>query len=577
MNQRTPGDILASFEGTAGLPAPAVPRRLKAIGSAALGSLDARARSGQRPLPRPPRSSRRFALPSQVSLPAIVATLTITTLATVAIALPGAGTPSPSFDQAGANAALQAGSSMLAIMCGAVLVAFARYGDHVASAWIGAAVLVLGAATLGTGAIGATFGADVDPGVLTWIQPGSRAGVIVVLLVALATSRRSDIWRRRPSRVALVTTVSVAIGLLTAAAAPSAIAPFASVGDLAGMLTHPVDDGLIVVWTLVTVVYAVVATRRRDALLGWIALALLAFATAEAARVGAATMGLTGSVAAHSVQTAGLAVLLIGVIRGLAQSVQTQRLQLLRRAVHAETAADDNERRQRAQVHEARNALGGVVNTLRLLDADQVKMDDGTQRDLLAASFAELLRLQRVFSLDEASQAATPYRLVDALGSVLAASRAGGMTLDVDIPDEVTAFGSWAATAQAVQNLLENSRRYAPGSRVTISARTDDEHVLLSVIDHGPGLADDETAAVFQGGVRGSASHGTPGSGLGLTITRELMARQGGTIYVEATPGGGATFVLQLPATQASPVVVTDRDIPDRETPDPHATMATGS
>jgi len=571
MNQRTPGDIVASFEGTAGLPAPVVPRRLRAVGSAALGSPDARARSRQRSLPRPPRSSRRFALPSRVSLPAIVATLTITTLATVAIALPGAGTPSPSFDHAGTNAALQAGSAMLAIMCGAVLVAFARYGDHVASAWIGAAVLVLGAATLGTGVIGATFGADVDPGVLTWIQPGSRAGVIVLLLVALATSRRSEIWRRRPSRVALVTTVSVAIGLLAAAAAPSVITPFTSVGDLPGAFTRPVGGGLIVMWVLVTIVYGVVALRRRDGLLGWIALALVAFSAAETARVGAASMGLAGSVAAHSVQTAGLAVLLIGVIRGLAQSVQTQRLQLLRRAVHAETQADDNERRQRAQVHEARNALSGVVNTLRLLDGDQVKMDDGAQRDLLAASFAELLRLQRVFSLDEASEVATQYRLVDALGSVLAASRAGGMTLDVDIADDVAAFGSWAATAQAVQNLLENCRRYAPGSRITISAQTDDEHVLLSVIDHGPGLADDETAAVFQGGVRGSASHGTPGSGLGLTITRELMARQGGTIHVEATPGGGATFVLQLPVNPASRGVVTGRD-----TPDPRAAMATG-
>lgn len=557
MNQRTRDDVVALFDGAADLALPGPARPLGVSAPATLPRPDARARSGQRPFPRPPRRSQRLATSTWVSLPAVFTTFAITLLAAVAITLPGAGTPSAAFEQAGGHATFLAGTAMLAAMCGVMLLVFARYGDHVAAAWAGGAMLVLGLVTMGSGTVATAVEAAAVPQVVAWVQPGSRLAVIALLAMALWTSRRGEIWRRRPSRIALISTATLALGVLLAAAAPRTMAAFGGIHDLATITAGASSSPLLMVtWAATSALYLTVAFRRRDALLGWVALAIAALAATEAAGVAAASAGLASSVTAHGVHAAGLTVLLLGVIRTLARSVQRQRLLLLRRAIDAEAQADDHARRQKVQVHEARNALSGVVNTLRLLDAQHVRLDDDTQRSLLAASFAELMRLQQVFTLDDHADAAGSYRLADALSSVLAASRAGGMTIDVDMPTDLEAYGSWSSTAQAVQNLLENARRYAPGSPVRISARRSADHVELRVVDHGPGLAADEQDHVFDSGIRGTASTGTRGSGLGLTISQELLARQQGRIWTEPTPGGGATFVLILPA----PTVQRDDD-----------------
>lgn len=94
----------------------------------------------------------------------------------------------------------------------------------------------------------------------------------------------------------------------------------------------------------------------------------------------------------------------------------------------------------------------------------------------------------------------------------------------------------------AITNLLHNAIRAEPrGGVVEVEVRPPGE---VRVIDHGPGVPPEDAERIFEPFWRGDERW--PGAGLGLTIVREAAAAHGGSVSVEATPGGGATFVLRL-------------------------------
>jgi two-component system sensor histidine kinase TctE len=103
---------------------------------------------------------------------------------------------------------------------------------------------------------------------------------------------------------------------------------------------------------------------------------------------------------------------------------------------------------------------------------------------------------------------------------------------------------------QVLRNLLDNARLYAPGSPVDIRAEQRDEWVVLLVEDQGPGVPLPVRKAVFERGRRGPAAEGTQGSGLGLYVASRLMHEQGGDLWVTDRTGGGASFVMSLPAAR---------------------------
>jgi two-component system sensor histidine kinase KdpD len=109
---------------------------------------------------------------------------------------------------------------------------------------------------------------------------------------------------------------------------------------------------------------------------------------------------------------------------------------------------------------------------------------------------------------------------------------------------------------QVVSNLLENAARYTPpGTAVTVRATPvpGGAEVELAVVDHGPGVAEEERERIFDQFYRLRAEgQGPVGTGMGLAIVKGIAEAHGGRIWVEATPGGGATFVLRLPVSPES-------------------------
>jgi two-component system sensor histidine kinase SenX3 len=100
-------------------------------------------------------------------------------------------------------------------------------------------------------------------------------------------------------------------------------------------------------------------------------------------------------------------------------------------------------------------------------------------------------------------------------------------------------------------NLLDNGVKYSPnGGTVRISVRRRIDAVRVSVVDDGLGIPLAEQERVFEKFYRldPQLTRVGGGTGLGLYISRELVARMGGRISVRSEPGAGSTFVVELPA-----------------------------
>ncbi|MHB0968160.1 MAG: sensor histidine kinase [Thermoanaerobaculia bacterium] len=125
--------------------------------------------------------------------------------------------------------------------------------------------------------------------------------------------------------------------------------------------------------------------------------------------------------------------------------------------------------------------------------------------------------------------------------------------LDASI-DGLVVEGDRDRLEQVLGNLLENAVKYSPdGSDIRINVRAEDEKVVTSVSDRGIGIPEDEINLVFERFHRGrqvsAANYG--GLGLGLYISREIIDRHGGSIWVESREGAGTTFSVSLPARPA--------------------------
>jgi len=111
--------------------------------------------------------------------------------------------------------------------------------------------------------------------------------------------------------------------------------------------------------------------------------------------------------------------------------------------------------------------------------------------------------------------------------------------------------GDPARIAQVMTNLLSNSIKFSPkGATVKIEAGRSEGRLRLTVHDDGKGVAKDQQSAVFDRFTLGETSdhHATGGSGLGLTIAKEIVTAHGGEIDFISEPGQGTTFCGTLPA-----------------------------
>ncbi len=220
-----------------------------------------------------------------------------------------------------------------------------------------------------------------------------------------------------------------------------------------------------------------------------------------------------------------------------------------------------------------RNLVADVAHDLRtplaVMRAELEAMQDGitpTDQAGLARLHGEVLLLARLVSdLQTLSQAEggglslelLPLELNTFLQRIFQSyqpkAQAVNRTLELNlaaVPLHIQADAD--RLAQVIYNLLENALNYAPDGPLELGVRQNASHVLLWVRDHGAGLKQDQLEQIFERFHRSDSSRtraaGRSNSGLGLAIARALLEAQGGRIWAENHPKGGAIFWLEFPA-----------------------------
>lgn len=132
-------------------------------------------------------------------------------------------------------------------------------------------------------------------------------------------------------------------------------------------------------------------------------------------------------------------------------------------------------------------------------------------------------------------------------------ARSRGIDLGFEQDARIDVMGQTDLLAELVGNLIDNAIRYSgDGAVITVRVACEGEQPLLQVIDNGPGIAVGERDAVFERFYRSEATQAVEGSGLGLSIVREIARVHGALIALSDAPGGGLVVSVQFPALRVA-------------------------
>jgi signal transduction histidine kinase len=256
--------------------------------------------------------------------------------------------------------------------------------------------------------------------------------------------------------------------------------------------------------------------------------------------------GLTGAVVVFCAMS-----LVLGTVLARVQSVlrieDHQQFRLHRALAGTRRQAASEHEELEEWLHDLRNAVAG----LRAADAVLRAGAGGGpgpglvgREPLAEAVTAELARLHALVGSPRTLRP-SDLDLGSVLAPVVAAERMLGAQIDADLGG-LHAFADQGALSRVVQNVLENARRYAPSSRVMLTAREVGPRVQVTIRDFGPGIPEAERGAVFGRAERGASAAGTAGGGLGLHVAQSLLSAMGARAWI-TDDSPGCCMLVTLP------------------------------
>ncbi len=238
-----------------------------------------------------------------------------------------------------------------------------------------------------------------------------------------------------------------------------------------------------------------------------------------------------------------------------------ERVRLAAEAEHAEALREADRLKDNLLASVSHDLRTPLTTIKALAQTGALRGDDAAaaieeQADRLARLVSDLLDLSRIraknFALDPEINTAE-----DLIGA--AVRQAQGLlegkvlraVVDLDSPALVGRF-DFSHSLRILGNLIENAIRHSPPEQaVEVGARRENDTLVFSVADRGPGVPPNDRERIFESFYRArNAAPDAGHAGLGLFIARQLAELQGGTVVYEPRSGGGSVFLLRLPAVE---------------------------
>lgn len=211
--------------------------------------------------------------------------------------------------------------------------------------------------------------------------------------------------------------------------------------------------------------------------------------------------------------------------------------------------------------HQLKTPLTSIRMAIHLLLEEKVGLLTEKQAELLVAAREDSDRLHEILNnlLDISRmesgkarlefQSISPQMLVmDALEPFRRAAQDQGVTLNIELRGQIpSVLVDRSRAGHVFANLITNALQHtAPGGKITVVSKEEEEFVRFSISDTGAGIPDQSLPKIFEPFFRVPGQGNTRGAGLGLAIAKEIVEAHGGTIDVESQEGQGSTFTFTL-------------------------------
>ena len=243
-------------------------------------------------------------------------------------------------------------------------------------------------------------------------------------------------------------------------------------------------------------------------------------------------------------------------------AISLERARAIERATMAEASKRNEELRAAmldALAHDLKTPLTAIKASITTLISAPPRSREGN-RELLDIIYEETERLDRTVSetvqmaridagklmLERRPQTVAAL-IEDSLAEIRPADVAGRIV--VRLPEALPNIDIDAdLMRQVLKQLIDNAAKYSPADApIEVSAESEDDSVIISVDDHGPGVNPDEQYRIFEKFYRGRhSSRTTEGTGMGLSIAKGIVEAHGGKVWVKSNQWGGAGFCVRV-------------------------------
>jgi two-component system sensor histidine kinase KdpD len=219
--------------------------------------------------------------------------------------------------------------------------------------------------------------------------------------------------------------------------------------------------------------------------------------------------------------------------------------------------------------HDLRTPLASIIGAITGLLEEGELFDGAARNELLRTIEQEALRMNRLvgnlFDMARLQRGMLQLKkewcdIEEIVGIALSDIRRSlgkrpiGVAIEPDLPLIQADMG---LIEQVVVNLFDNAIKYSPvETGISLKARRINNELQVAVIDQGEGIPQSEIGAIFDQFYRGKTSQAVKGTGLGLTICKEIINAHGGRIWAESEMDHGTTIIFTLPLSANSPKAI---------------------